>query len=417
MGEQRLDAGKAPQVIVNCHGDLWIKAWAETAIVAKGDDFTASQGDRVVDVTSKGDLKLIMPLLSSVTVAQTGGDLRIKGFDGDVNLADVRGDLYFSTLKNLTVNNANGDVSGRDLNGSLILETVHGDLRLRNISDLEVGSVHGDCFVAFVNGAAKIRMISGDVSLKTINGDVHIEECHRDVNLRNLGGQTMVNLAKGDIRIHGGLTSGKHTLHANGDIVVKWPLSAPLNVEANAPIIRNRMTLSDLVYQDGYLSGRIGDGQTFLILTAKGRIILKEASSGRSSWEELTETDFEIDVDLNGLSEHIASEINDRMFEWSTKLERDFGPAFAANVEKTVLDAADRAEQAAEKAVRKAEKAALNARWQMGQNIWATPPVTMPRKTKEKKATEEEQLKILRMVEKGIISPEEANSLLEAIEN
>lgn len=417
MSEQRLDAGKAPHVFVNCHGDLWIRAWAETTIVAKGDDFTASQADNGVDVKSKGDLKLFLPLLSSVTVTLAGGDLRIKGIDGEVTLTDVHGDLYFSGLNNVTVKNVNGDVSGRDLSGTINIETVHGDLYLRNISELEAGNINGDCIAAFVNGGVRIRRVSGDIILKTINGDVHIDECQRDVNLRNLGGQTKVNLANGDIRLHGGLASGKHILDANGDIVVKWPLSAALNVEATAPIIRNRMTLSDLVYQDGYLSGRIGEGQTFLILTAKGRIILKEASFEHPNWEDYTEPGFEIDVDLNGLSEHIASEINDRMYQWSAKLEKELGPAFAANVEKSVLDAADRAERAAEKAVRKAEKAARKVRWQMGQNQWTTPPVPTPSKTKEKKATEEEQLKILRMVENGIISPEEANSLLEAIES
>lgn len=417
MSEQRLDVGKAPQIIVNCHGDLWIRAWAETAIVAKGDDFTANQGEEGVEVTSNGDLKLYLPLLSGLRVAQANGDLQLKGLDGDVTLVDVQGDLHFSSLNVVTVNNASGDVSGRDISGSLFIENTHGDLTLRNISELEVGQVHGDCLAAFVNGSARFHRISGDVSLKTINGEVSIEECQRDVNLRNLGGRTTVNLAQGDIRLHGGLTGGKHSLRANGDIVVRWPLSAPLNVEATAPTIRNRMTLSDLKEEDGFLSGHLGDGQTFLILNAKGRIILKEASSKQSSWEDYTESDFEFEVDLNGLSEHIATEINYKMNEWSTKLERELGPAFAANVEKSILSAADRAEQAAEKAVRKAEKAARKARWQSEQHVWTTPPVSTPSSTKEKKATEEEQLKILRMVEQGIITPEEANSLLEAIES
>jgi hypothetical protein len=416
MSEQRIDAGKAPHIIVNCHGDLWVRAWAETTILAKGDSFTAKQGEKGVEVMSNGSLKLYLPLLSSLTVSQTGGDLRIKGLDGQVTLVDVHGDLHFGSLNDVTVKNVNGDVSGRDLSGPLFIETVHGDLILRNVSDLEVGQVNGDCLAAFVNGKAFFQKIAGDINLKTINGDVSIEECHRDVNLRNLGGQTSVELAHGDIRLHGGLSAGKHNLEADGDIVVRWPLSAPLQVEATAPTIQNRMDLSDLDYRDGFLGGRIGDGQTFLILSAKGRIILKEASSGQTSWEDYAETDYEFEVDLNGLGEHIASEINDRMQEWSIKLESELGPTFAANLEKSVLKAADQAERAAEKAMRKAEKAARKARWQSGQNRWTASPVSTPSGAKEKKASEEEQLKILRMVEQGIITPEEANSLLEAIE-
>jgi K+-sensing histidine kinase KdpD len=68
--------------------------------------------------------------------------------------------------------------------------------------------------------------------------------------------------------------------------------------------------------------------------------------------------------------------------------------------------AAKRTEQAVKRAVRQAEKMA--ATW--------TPPSTQTRRQKSREASTEEQLKILGMLEQGIISVEEAETLLKALE-
>ncbi len=98
------------------------------------------------------------------------------------------------------------------------------------------------------------------------------------------------------------------------------------------------------------------------------------------------------------------------MSDWSSRFEREFGPEFASRMDKTAQEAAVRAERAA----RKAEKAIKKVRWQAEPG--GTPHARPAAESKERVATEEEQLKILRMVEKGIISPEEASALLQAIE-
>jgi hypothetical protein len=417
MSDQRIEAGKIPHVIITCLGNLRIHAWEKSELLIKGDDFNASQSDKGISVQSKTDLRLYLPMASSMTVANVHGDTRIKGVKGLVTIAEVKGDLALRGLDDVTVATVHGDLTGRDLASTLIVEEVMGDVSLRNVHNLEVTTIAGDCSAVNASGFIKLQTVMGDVVARTVNGEVAVDACHRDVNLRNLGGLITVGVAHGDIRLRGGLTAGKHNLNAKGDIVVRWPAGTPVNLEANAPQFRNRLTLVNLVQSENYLSGRIGDGATFLILSAKGRIILKEASSGRDPWEDYPGAEFDVQVDLNGLGEHIANEINDRMTEWSTRLDQDFGPAFTTKIEETALAAAEKAEKAAEKAVRKAEKAAKKARWQMDQSTWSKPAAPPPTQSKEKRATEEEQLKVLRMVEKGIISPEEANSLLEAIES
>ncbi len=128
------------------------------------------------------------------------------------------------------------------------------------------------------------------------------------------------------------------------------------------------------------------------------------------------EIDWEFDLDLSGLGQHITSQINSRLGEWSSRFESGFDAELSADIERRVRDAAARAEKAAERAVRQAEKAARKARWQ-AQGSWSPSTPTRPAPAKETRATEEEQLKILRMVENGVISPEEAETLLKALQN
>ena len=154
-----------------------------------------------------------------------------------------------------------------------------------------------------------------------------------------------------------------------------------------------------------------------MLLNAKGRIILKEADAPDKQYGDPMDMDFDIDMDFGGLGEQFSTEINNRMSEFSARMEKEFGPSFTAKIEKTAKEAAIKAERAAERAVRKAEQAARRARYQADRTSWNAPSPARPRSPKENKATEEEQIKILRMVENGIISPDEATTLLEAIDS
>lgn len=413
MAEKRFESGKVPQLLVQCRGDLRIRGWAEPAIVAKGEAFEASEGDQGLFVDGSSDLDLLVPAAAEINLLQVRGDLFLKGVDGSVIINEVTGDATLRNLGQLEIVAVKGDLFCRDLGGKLTLNELSGDAALRNTSDMELRAIGGDLAAANINGTVTLASANGDVSLRTVNGDVHVVEAQRDVNLRNLGGVIKLERVQGDIRLRGGLCAGKHTLTALGDIVVRWPMDAPLNLEATASRIQRRMDLLDLVEEDAFLSGRVGNGECFLILKAKGRIILNDIPETEDSWSSVEEADFDFGFDLSGLGERIASEVTSRMNDWSAQFEREFGPEFASRMDTTAKEAAARAERAA----RRAEKAIKKVRWQT-ESGGRTPtmPARPSHKSKSRVATEQEQLKILRMVEKGIISPEEANTLLQAIE-
>lgn len=418
MGKERIETGKSPNIVVTCTGDLRIRGWSETAILIRGQSYTSEQTEKVYDIRSTSDLSLMVPTSSDITVERAAADLAVKNVEGPFSVDEVSGDASLMNMGSVYVGTVAGDMSVKSLSDSFTGSEVSGDAALRNVHEVKMSAVYGDCAARNVNGSFHVEAIMGDLALRTVNGDVGVAKCHRDLNLRNIGGVITAIEILGDARLRGGLTAGKHRLSARGDIVLLWPPEAPLTIEASAQAIKNRMTLDELKEEENTLSGRIGGGEAVLILDAKGRIILKELSSGKDPWEQTVNGGYTFDLgfDLADLGEQISDEISAHMTAWSQRMEDEFGPKFAEKIERKAQQAAVKAEKAAERAIRRAEKAAGRTRWSMGPRFDSDVFTSKSKGKPESSASKEEQLKILRMVEKGIISPDEANTLLEALE-
>jgi hypothetical protein len=256
-----------------------------------------------------------------------------------------------------------------------------------------------------------------------------------NAKLKYLGGLTTIKRVQGDLRIIGGLSAGKHSISAGGNIRFYWPADAPLNLEATAPVINNRLPLEEVFQDKKTLNGRIGEGDTTVLLEAQGEISLREAEPDYSGWDAFGgkpvdfDYDFDFDFDFEGIGQRIREEIDSHLVRLTGDLEQRFGPDFAQRIadrvgreaeraaeraEREAERAAARAERAAERAQREAERHAAHFARMTTRHGRHSPPPPPPPPAREVSA--EEQLKILRMVENGTISPEEANMLLKALE-
>jgi hypothetical protein len=418
MAKERIETGKAPMLSLRCAGDLRVRGWTELAMLINGQSYTADENEKGFLIDSTGDLSMMVPVGSLVDIQEVSGDLAIKGLEGDLTIGGVHGDVALLNLAAVGLSTVNGDLSVKNLSGPFSADNIDGDCVLRNVFEVQLGSIHGDCAARNVNGNLNVASVSGDFAIRTINGDVTIKQSARDANFRNVGGTLNSTNIHGDIRLRGGLSAGKHQINASGDIVVLWPSETPLVVEANAPNIKCKLPLQDVAKGKTTLSGRIGDDGAVLIMNAKGRIIIKELGRAKDPWDQSANGDYTFDLgfDLADLGEQISDEITAHMTAWSLRMENDFGPEFSAKIEKKAQQAAAKAERAAARAVRQAEKAVSRSRWASrppAESMQSSPKAAGK---KDRKATEEEQLKILRMVENGLISPEEAGTLLDALE-
>jgi DUF4097 and DUF4098 domain-containing protein YvlB len=428
MSQDKFFTDKAPQInVTECQGDLVIRSWSESAVLCKGDGYELNQGETSLSISCPGSLKLMVPEGSGLTITQVSGDLVIKYVNGRISIHEAHRDVVLVGTGNLKIGTIHNDLSAKNIDGSISTETIHGDSVFRNVQELNLGTIHGDVSVRNASGSVTLNEATGDISLRTVNGDVTVHSGQRDINLRNLGGKTTVTNIQGDIRLYGSLNADNHAFQTERDIIVRWPIDAPINLAADAPIIKNRLTLKDEKTTDTSLTGRIGDGETNVSLTANGRIIIKEAHVVDSRWENevADDIDFDFSVDLEGLGAQISSQILDKFSKVASDLDQRFGPEFTQRISERVSQEAERAaakaERAAERAAANAERAAEQARQRAERHMRRSPgrppaapnPPTPPRP----KATSEEQLKILKMVEQGIITPAEAATLLEALGN
>jgi hypothetical protein len=427
MANEKIETSKTPQIeVTDCAGDLVIRPWMELAVKAQG-PYQMDEVESCLVFSSQGDLRLLVPEGATLRLGNVRGDLMIKGVRGDISLNEISGDAVLLNLTQVKAGNIQGDLAAKNSEGPLYVEAIYGDAIMRNIdSDVSIGSIYGDFAAYYVSGNVRLGQCMGDINLRTINGEVSIDTGHRDANLRNLGSLCLIKDIHGDIRLKGGLSAGKHSFEALGDIVVRWPGNAPLQVVAKAADIRNRLPLEDVKEIDDTLVGRIGNGDTIVNLRAGGRIVLKEGQLIDEKWESEHKEAFDMDfmIDLADLGERISAEVHHSMARMTGEIETHFGPEFAQNISTKVSQQAEKAAQKAEAAAEKArmyaerEVARAERAQQRRAAQYAPPPKRSPRPdVPHAKASTEEQLKILRMVEKGTISPDEASTLLEALEH
>lgn len=416
MAYEIFDTIKAPHIILKaCRGAVVIRSNIGSSIRLKGDDYTVDPQDDQFTITSNGALKLYIPEASTVTAADIEGQLVIKNISGSIQLDEVAGEAILKGVGNVQATAVHGNLIIKNCDGPMSIADVHGDAYLRNVGEVNLAHIYGDLSGRNINGNINIETAQGDVGLRTVNGYVAINTCYRDVNLRNIGGQLTIAHVHGDVRLYGGLANGDHTVVAQGDIVLRWPTDADLNLTVHADEITNDLPLENLMQKEGMLTGHLGDsGKTNLALTSR-RAILRSKRTTQSQWGMDDDFDFNFDfnLDLEKLGEQISAQVTEQVSKVATNLEEKFGGDFAHKIAQKVEQAAARAEKAAEKARRRVEQQ-MSPEYMDRRRRSGMAPTAPPSKAKE--VNPEEQLKILKMVEKGLISSDEATMLLDALE-
>lgn len=412
MSKERIPTGKAPHIFLeNCDGDLVIRGRPEPTLQIKG-EFEVTESDKGYHLTGHGGLTLIAPTDATLSIGDVGGDLVVKHVAGFCHFDQVHGDVALTELGQVELGIVNGDLSARHLRGLLAVDQAHGDVAVRNVAAVTLGTVYSDLAAGRVNGTLTVGEISGDANLRHIDGDVVLSRGHRDVNLAHVNGIVTVADVHGDIRLRGRLGKGDHSLQAQGDVVIRWPSGAPLNLAATGARIDNHLPLEDAVAKNGgSLVGRLGEGQTHLMINAGGRVVLREAEMADERWGDFdgAEAAFDVEMDMGHIGARLEAEVNSHIARITRDLETRFGANFGQRIAEQVTRKADKAAERAERAAERARRRSGDARGRAGGFDFAAPP------PKAASASMEEQLKILKMVETGKITPEEASMLLEAL--
>jgi hypothetical protein len=116
------------------------------------------------------------------------------------------------------------------------LATASADMRLEGaLRRLETKTASGDLHMrGRVDGDAAIKTVSGDVYLDEIGGDLQVNSVSGDVRVEDVRGSVKAKSVSGDVRI-GAARGAEATLQSvSGDIVVGVAAGTNLDVDANS---------------------------------------------------------------------------------------------------------------------------------------------------------------------------------------
>jgi hypothetical protein len=443
MDQLVLEIDPETEIYVTAAGDLRLSGWDHNQFFAETDDEHTLRLDKSqtpLTLKADSDVTVRVPRGARVFVTSTGGDAQVKGIEGPLQVHNVGGDLRLRQTGDTEIKNVGGDVSAKKINGFLRIGNVGGDLLAHRVQgDLAARSVGGDLFLREVDGSVEAQA-GGDVSLNVDfrPGQVYQVQTDSDLTCR----------ANPDADALFDVTAG-------GDLTVALP-GAQVDGDSRHKLVR------------------LGAGDPAVMLKAGGDLSLSSAASGGESFDDFGErfgedfgvmadefaaqiettiesqiesqlADFErqLNEKLAGLdtgtvhlkAEELAAKarrVAERQAEQAKRrLERQSESARrqAETAQRRAEQQAERARRQAEAAQRRAEAFARRSRsgstWTLGFTTGAAPrppvpptPPTPPAPPMPPAApvSDEERMTILRMVEQGKISVEDAEKLLAALE-
>jgi hypothetical protein len=299
MDSERIETGKAPHLtITKCLGKCTIGGWKRSAVDLSGADVTARvpEFDHIV-AESSSDLALRVPAGTTLVLEKMASEVIVKHVDGHIALSEVGGDVTLGNTGSIIIHRAGAAIVGENINGPIAVLEVKGALKLRGVADLQVVKAGAAVTVNYARGSVSLEEVNGPLVMHTVSGAVTVNRSESSVMLSNLGGITKLLACSGVIRLEGGLSSGEHSLRGEEDILVRWPVDAPLTLSAGGRLVRSSLLLENLIEAeaDGRMTvtGHIDDGKTLLALSSEKNVAIMPVHSVGGEAPE--EADFDYD--------------------------------------------------------------------------------------------------------------------------
>ena len=420
-------------LLAQVHSDAVVQAGdgdaVELMVDGEADQCTVVSNENVLEITSHVPLSVTVPSDALVQIDEVSGDLILRGLDGTVTVGTVHGECFLQLGgATVSIKALYGDLTAEGVSGALSVSEVHADVRLGNIDGtVGLGSVHGDVRARVVDGDLQMGRVDGDVRLREVRGQVSLEEGNSDFKGTDLRGGMNVQRVKGDLSLKSTLTPDlAYRGRANGDVVVRCPegTSAQFLLEAGGKL---KATLPEMEeVSENRVVGRSGDGAAQVEFSAGGDLSLKIRGQ-----REHFETPFDLGPDVAAeIEAQIAESLGGLDFDAIAQREIEKAMRKAEREIQKAHERAQRGHHSAQERVRRAQERASRAaqraheRFSRRGHEWKGPfggasytfKFDRGRPSKPK-ATEEEQLAILKMVQEGKITVEEAEKLIKALES
>jgi hypothetical protein len=363
MQKERIELSETPLIkIGRIGGDLRLSGHDETFLEVQAPDdgkLNVEKGEDGASIDCRKGCLIFMPRGGQIQAGEVGGDCRMTDVEGQVLLRTVGGDLSLRRI------------------GQASFELIGGDLQARRLAgDLAIDRVGGDAVVQQVEGRVRLRNAGGDVLLGEVAGVVDV----------SCGGDALVSLDP---------PPGEASkVQAGGDLDCRLDQQASVAVQIQAGGDREVGRGLEAQERDGHFV--YGEGEAELELAAGGDLLLRVVG------EERGYGGFDFADMLSDMDAELA--------EMESKMD-----TLAVPLDFAIKDKVRRAVRNARRSARKARRHQFKVEADFdplkGITVQA-PGFTAARH----ESMEEERHQILRMVEQGKITVDEAEALLEALE-
>jgi hypothetical protein len=319
----------------------------------------------------------------------------------------------------LTVGTARENLRVERVEGPVAVGTVHGSAELRNVGPTAVEQTFGNLGVRRVAGDLRAQTTKGNARVRQVEGALSLGQVDGNLVAEGLQGGLAAERILGNARLGPPFAPGlAYRLSGNGNLKVRIPADASLRLALRAGG-RVHSDVPGLVLEEGEgeTRGVLGVGEASLEAQVGGRVSLQSLEP------EVSAEGLPLDwvADLEGLGAQIEARVGEAMAEMETRLEESLGHIDSEEIrrqveratERTLREAGRATERVRRAAEREAERARLRAeraerRWQRASGRRSSP--------RREPATDEERMRVLRMVEEGKVTPEQAADLLAALE-
>ncbi len=411
-----LETGESPIVKVTVKGDARIQGWDEPKLQAEteeGEDIlSVEESEGEVTLECRGDLRLMVPSSSQLEVAEARGDLAVEAVMGPVTIGAVAGDLSLRGTGSCSVISVAGDAAARGVDG-----------------DIELGSVAADFSVRDVHGSVSAKGVGSDLYIKGVSGGIAaVVGADVSITLDPEADESYSIQAGSDIHCRlADDASARIEVHAGSDSVTidkeRFDVESLGGGRYVVTAGEGGPTVSLHAGDSVAVVGLSSDGEDFVDFGEHFAEEFSHMADGIARQVEVSTTSA-----MSRVSEHLASlsETLPEVLEASgiagVEAER-IAEKVRASSEKVAQRAAERAQKRAERAARRAERRAAKAERMaerrrersLGKERFVIKRTRRGPGPESEPVSDEERLAVLRMLQEGKITAEEAATLLKAI--
>lgn len=406
-------AGITELVIESMADDARIRLAPESAeirVSVENDGWEAAQlvveGERA-RLTGGTAERVEVPAGVAIVVDEALGDARVKGLDAALHFRSVEGDLRLEDLAGrveverlhsdalvdnvaaLHLGACAGDV--RFSGGKMEAETIAGDARIERASSFRAAKVHGDLWVDRVDGDLDLGAVHGDARLNAVAGAARLGLVAGDLRITSVAGGLTAGQVHGDAQLEGPFPGDGYTVTANGDVDVRLAAEDDVRLSVRA-LGRIRSNLSLIPNADGTptYTATLGEGKTPVTIMCNGDLRIDAAGRGdpKRGWEKRWGPGGDPFSELSGLGDRIRQQVSASLAAAGINPETG---EFNINI------------------------GSGKARGGRGRGPVPEPPRPPTPPQAARPSTSSEQMAVLKMLEEGRITTEEADALLRAL--